>query len=47
MQIARDTRGGQALSVLTVDSRVPDELLAEVAAAISAATMAPIDVIDL
>jgi D-3-phosphoglycerate dehydrogenase len=47
MQIARDTRGGQALSVLTVDSRVPDELLAEVAAAISATTMAPIDVIDL
>lgn len=47
MQIARDTVGGQALSVLTVDSRVPDELLAEVADAISATTMAPIDVIDL
>ena len=47
MQIARDTVGGQALSVLTVDSRVPDELLAEVGAAISATTMAPIDVIDL
>ncbi|MEL0149842.1 MAG: phosphoglycerate dehydrogenase, partial [Pontimonas sp.] len=24
MQIARDTKGGNALSVLTVDSRVPD-----------------------
>jgi len=47
MQIARDTRGGQALSVLTVDSRVPDELLEEVAIAISATTMAPIDVLEL
>jgi len=47
MQIARDTRGGQALSVLTVDSRVPDELLAEVGVAIAATTMAPIDVVDL
>jgi D-3-phosphoglycerate dehydrogenase len=47
MQIARDTVAGQALSVLTVDSRVPDELLAEVGAAISATTMAPIDVVDL
>ena len=47
MQIARDTRGGQALSVLTVDSRVPDELLAEVAAAISATTMGAIVVVYL
>ena len=31
MQIARRAAGGQALSVLTVDSPVPDELLDEVA----------------
>jgi len=47
MQIARDTKGGHALSVLTVDSRVPDELLATVAEEISASTMAHIDIIDL
>jgi len=47
MQIARDTKGGKALSVLTVDSRVPDELLEEVAKEIAATTMAHIDIIDL
>jgi D-3-phosphoglycerate dehydrogenase len=47
MQIARDTRGGKALSVLTVDSRVPDELLANVAQQIEATTMAHIDIIEL
>ncbi|AZS37090.1 D-3-phosphoglycerate dehydrogenase [Microbacterium lemovicicum] len=36
MQIARRNAGGQALSVLTVDSPVPDELLDEVRSAISA-----------
>ena len=34
--IARRNAGGQALSVLTVDSPVPDELLDEVRSAISA-----------
>jgi hypothetical protein len=33
--------------VLTVDSRVPDELLEEVAKEIAATTMAHIDIIDL
>ena len=47
MQIARDKIGGQALSVLTVDSRVPDELIAQVAAAIEATVMAPIDILEL
>jgi D-3-phosphoglycerate dehydrogenase len=47
MQIARDTKGGKALSVLTVDSRVPDELLADVAQQIKATTMAHIDIIEL
>jgi hypothetical protein len=47
MQIARETAGGQALSVLTVDSRVPEDLLAEVAAKIEATTMAHIDIVEL
>lgn len=47
MQIAREKAGGEALSVLTVDSRVPDELLAEVAEKISATSMSHIDVIEL
>ena len=36
MQIAREAAGGQALSVLTVDSPVPEELLEEVGADIQA-----------
>jgi D-3-phosphoglycerate dehydrogenase len=36
MQIARRAAGGQALSVLTVDSPVPDALIDEVSSAISA-----------
>jgi D-3-phosphoglycerate dehydrogenase len=47
MQIAREKAGGQALSVLTVDSRVPDDLLETVAKKIKATTMAHIDIIDL
>lgn len=47
MQIAREKAGGEALSVLTVDSRVPDELLADVAAQIEATSMSHIDIIDL
>jgi D-3-phosphoglycerate dehydrogenase len=47
MQIARETAGGQALSVLTVDSRVPEDLLAEVATKIEASTMAHIDIVEL
>ena len=47
MQIAREKAGGEALSVLTVDSRVPDELLAEVAKKITATSMSHIDIIEL
>jgi D-3-phosphoglycerate dehydrogenase len=46
MQIARRNAGGQALSVLTVDSPVPDELLAKVSAAIDATLLKEIDIVD-
>jgi D-3-phosphoglycerate dehydrogenase / 2-oxoglutarate reductase len=44
MQIARREAGGQALSVLTVDSPVSDELLTKVQAAIDADVMKEIDI---
>ena len=46
MQIARQRAGGQALSVLTVDSPVPEELLAKVASAIDASVMREIDITE-
>ncbi len=46
MQIARHEAGGQALSVLTVDSPVPDGLLATLQDAIQADLMREIDVTD-
>lgn len=46
MQIARHTAGGQALSVLTVDSRVPDDLLQRVGSAIDATLMREITVVE-
>ena len=46
MQIARQSKGGQALSVLTVDSPVPDELLEKVRTAISAQLVREIDITD-
>ena len=45
MQIARQQKGGQALSVLTVDSPVPAELLETVGTAIDASLMREIDVV--
>jgi D-3-phosphoglycerate dehydrogenase / 2-oxoglutarate reductase len=36
MQVCRDTRGGHALIVLTVDSRLPPEVLTEITGAIGA-----------
>lgn len=45
MQIARRSAGGQALSVLTVDSPVPDELLEKVRVAIDATLLKEIDVV--
>jgi D-3-phosphoglycerate dehydrogenase len=44
MQIARESRGGPALSVLTVDSPTPPELLDKVRAAISADLMREIEI---
>jgi D-3-phosphoglycerate dehydrogenase len=44
MQIARESRGGPALSVLTVDSPTPPELLEKVRAAISADLMREIEI---
>jgi len=46
MQIARQSKGGQALSVLTVDSPVPDELLTSVATAIKADLLREIDIVE-
>jgi D-3-phosphoglycerate dehydrogenase len=45
MQIARTSAGGKALSVLTVDSPVPDGLIETVRAAISADLMQEIDIV--
>ena len=47
MQIARESAGGEALSVLTVDSRVDDEILERVAEAIDARVMRSIDIEEL
>lgn len=46
MQIARRTAGGPALSVLTVDSPVPDALLEKLRVAIDATLMREIDITD-
>jgi D-3-phosphoglycerate dehydrogenase len=46
MQVARQGKGAQALSVLTVDSPVPEELLAKVAKAIDADVMREIDITE-
>jgi D-3-phosphoglycerate dehydrogenase len=46
MQIARQTAGGQALSVLTVDSPVPDDLLDDVSSAIQAELFRPIEITE-
>lgn len=45
MQIARQQKGGQALSVLTVDSPVPSDLLERVRDAIDATLLREIDVV--
>jgi D-3-phosphoglycerate dehydrogenase len=46
MQIARTTAGGQALSVLAVDSPVPEALLEKVRVAIDASILREIDITD-
>jgi D-3-phosphoglycerate dehydrogenase len=47
MQIARQKMGGVALSILTVDSRVPDAVLELVAKEIDASFMKAIEVVEL
>ncbi len=47
MQIARHKAGGQALSVLTVDSPVPDELLEKVGTAIEATLIKEITIVEV
>jgi len=46
MQIARHRAGGPALSVLTVDNRVPDEMLERVGAAIDADLIRAITIVE-
>jgi D-3-phosphoglycerate dehydrogenase len=46
MQVARTTAGGQALSVLTVDSPVPEALLEKVRVEIDASLLREIDIVD-
>ncbi len=46
MQVARRSAGGQALSIITVDSPVPDEVLTRVASAIDADEVREIDIVD-
>jgi D-3-phosphoglycerate dehydrogenase len=45
MQIARQQKGGRALSVITVDSKVDANVLEEVRVAIAAESMKAIDVV--
>ena len=47
MAIARHSEGGQALSILTVDSPVPDALLEQLRIAIDADVMREVDVTDV
>jgi len=46
MQIARRSAGGQALSIITVDSPVADEVLERVRVAIEADDVREIDIVD-
>jgi D-3-phosphoglycerate dehydrogenase len=46
MQIARRAAGGQALSIITVDSPVPEELLEKIRAEIDADLVREIDIIE-
>ena len=46
MQVARQRAGGQALSVLTVDSPVPEEILVRVRKAIDADLIRSIDLVE-
>jgi len=43
MQVSRDSKGGQALVALSVDSAVPNEVLDEIREAISARVVRGVD----
>jgi D-3-phosphoglycerate dehydrogenase / 2-oxoglutarate reductase len=43
MQVCRDTRGGHALIVLTVDSALPPPVLAEITSSIGAVVGRAVD----
>jgi D-3-phosphoglycerate dehydrogenase len=46
MQVSRDAKGGEALVGMTVDSAVPDEVLAQIVAEIGAQSGRAIDLVD-
>jgi D-3-phosphoglycerate dehydrogenase len=46
MQVARTRAGGQALSVLTVDSPAPEEMLEQIRKAIDADLLREIDITE-
>ncbi len=45
MQVARDSKGGQALVALSVDSAIPHEALAEIQQAIDAVSVRAVDLV--
>ncbi len=45
MQVSRDSKGGQALVALSVDSAIPAETLTEIAVAISATSIRAVDLV--
>jgi D-3-phosphoglycerate dehydrogenase / 2-oxoglutarate reductase len=45
MQVSRDTKGGQALVALSVDSAIPADTLSEIASAISATSIRAVDLV--
>jgi len=46
MQVARDTKGGDALVALSVDSAIPAGVLAEIQQAMSAVSVRAVDLTD-
>lgn len=46
MQVGRDQQGGQAVTVLTLDSAIPPAALAEIADVIDAETARTVDLSD-
>jgi D-3-phosphoglycerate dehydrogenase len=46
MQVSRDTKGGQALVALSVDSAIPADTLTEISSAIDATAIHAVDITD-